>query len=67
MCFRGALAWVFLAAALSLAAVLAQEAFDPREEARRQKQLLLETAGILPTELIVEEGRELFYRTGPAG
>ncbi len=45
---------------------LAQGA-DPREEAKRQKQLLLETAGVLPTELIVEQGRELFYRKGPSG
>ncbi|TBH17265.1 sulfur oxidation c-type cytochrome SoxA [Thermus thermamylovorans] len=56
-----------LAAALALVAALAQEFADPREEARRQKQLLLETAGILPTELIVEEGRDLFYRRGPSG
>ncbi|MFN4071071.1 MAG: sulfur oxidation c-type cytochrome SoxA, partial [Thermus caldifontis] len=47
--------------------VLAQGEMDPREEAKRQKQLLLETAGILPTELIVEQGKELFNRKGPSG
>lgn len=50
-----------------LALALAQGEVDPREEAKRQKQLLLETAGILPTELIVEQGRELFNRRGPRG
>ncbi|GAA6735894.1 sulfur oxidation c-type cytochrome SoxA [Thermus oshimai] len=40
---------------------------DPREEAKRQKELLLQTAGILPTELVVQQGEELFNRKGPSG
>ncbi|WP_038041427.1 sulfur oxidation c-type cytochrome SoxA [Thermus tengchongensis] len=60
-------AWL-AAGVLALAVLaLAQEGVDPREEAKRQKQLLLETAGILPTELIVEQGKELFNRKGPSG
>lgn len=50
-----------------LAFASAQEGVDPREEAKRQKQLLLETSGILPTELVVEQGKELFQRKGPSG
>ncbi|GAA5335577.1 hypothetical protein YIM730264_16010 [Thermus hydrothermalis] len=38
-------AWWVVGAALLLALGLAQEG-DPREEARRQKKLLLQTAGI---------------------
>ncbi|MCS7217963.1 MAG: sulfur oxidation c-type cytochrome SoxA [Thermus sp.] len=59
-------AWCTLALALLLPLALAQDA-DPREEAKRQKELLLKTAGILPTELVVEQGRELFGRKGPSG
>uniref|UniRef100_A0A831UIM5 SoxAX cytochrome complex subunit A n=1 Tax=Thermus islandicus TaxID=540988 RepID=A0A831UIM5_9DEIN len=40
---------------------------DPREEAKRQKELLLQTSGVLPTELIVAQGEELFRRKGPSG
>ncbi|WP_117238522.1 sulfur oxidation c-type cytochrome SoxA [Thermus sediminis] len=61
-----ALLFLLLGANLLLGAALGQEA-DPREEARRQRQLLLETAGILPTELIVAQGEELFNRKGPSG
>ncbi|MER3603407.1 MAG: sulfur oxidation c-type cytochrome SoxA [Thermus sp.] len=50
---------------LLLAWGLSQEV-DPREEAKRQKELLLQTAGVLPSELIVEQGKELFYaKRGP--
>ncbi len=40
---------------------------DPYEEAMRQRQMYLETFGVLPGELYVEEGKELFYRKGPSG
>jgi len=46
---------------------LAQGEVDPREEAKRQRELLLQTAGILPTELVVAQGEELFNRKGPSG
>ena len=46
---------------------MAQGDVDPREEAKRQKELLLSTAGILPTELVVMQGEELFHRKGPSG
>jgi sulfur-oxidizing protein SoxA len=55
-----------LLAAFLLGVALAQEV-DPREEAKRQKELLLQTGGILPTELIVAQGEELFFRKGPSG
>ena len=54
-------------AALLLGVALAQGDVDPREEAKRQKELLLSTAGILPTELVVMQGEELFHRKGPSG
>ena len=56
-----------LFAALLLGVALAQGDVDPREEAKRQKELLLSTAGILPTELVVMQGEELFHRKGPSG
>ncbi len=56
-----------LLALLLLAVALAQGDVDPREEAKRQKELLLKTAGILPTELVVAQGEELFRRKGPSG
>ncbi|APD08832.1 MULTISPECIES: sulfur oxidation c-type cytochrome SoxA [Thermus] len=59
-------AWWVVGAALLLLLGLAQEV-DPREEAKRQKELLLQTAGILPTELVVQQGEELFHRKGPSG
>lgn len=40
---------------------------DPFEEAMRQREMYLETFGILPGDLFVEEGKELFYRKGPSG
>lgn len=54
---------------LSLLGVLAQSVpEDPRDEAKRQKQLLLQTSGILPSDLIVEQGKDLFYtKRGPQG
>lgn len=62
----GKAAWVawFL---LLLGVALAQEGGDPREEAKRQKELLRQTAGVLPTELIAAQGEELFNRKGPSG
>ena len=33
---------------------------DPFEEAMRQREMYLETFGILPGDLFVEEGKELF-------
>lgn len=44
-----------------------QKPLDPFEEAMRQRQMYLETFGVLPGELFVEEGRELFFRKGPRG
>ncbi len=44
-----------------------QKPLDPYEEAMRQRQMYLETFGVLPGELFVEEGKELFYRKGPSG
>jgi sulfur-oxidizing protein SoxA len=58
-------AWLLLLA-LALGVALGQEV-DPREEAKKQKELLLKTAGILPTELVVAQGEELFNRKGPLG
>jgi sulfur-oxidizing protein SoxA len=58
-------AWL-LTLVLALAVALGQEV-DLREEAKKQKELLLKTAGILPTELIVAQGEELFNRKGPSG
>jgi hypothetical protein len=58
-------AWLLLLA-LALGVALGQEV-DPREEAKKQKELLLKTAGILPTELVVAQGEELFNRKGPSG
>ncbi|VCU52495.1 SoxAX cytochrome complex subunit A2 [Thermus thermophilus] len=40
---------------------------DPFEEAMRQREMYLETFGILPGELYVAEGEELFHRKGPSG
>jgi sulfur-oxidizing protein SoxA len=61
---RSKLGIVFL---LLLFLAFAQEGSDPREEAKRQRQLLLENAGVLPTELVVLQGEELFGRKGPKG
>ena len=44
-----------------------QKPLDPFEEAMRQRQMYLETFGVLPGELFVEEGKELFFRKGPSG
>ncbi|WP_430731888.1 sulfur oxidation c-type cytochrome SoxA [Thermus thermamylovorans] len=44
-----------------------QTPLDPFEEAMRQRQMYLETFGILPGELYVEEGKDLFFRRGPSG
>jgi sulfur-oxidizing protein SoxA len=44
-----------------------QKPLDPFEEAMRQRQLYLETFGILPGELFVAQGEELFFRKGPSG
>ncbi|AFV76647.1 sulfur oxidation c-type cytochrome SoxA [Thermus oshimai] len=44
-----------------------QKPLDPFEEAMRQRQMYLETFGVLPGELFVEEGKELFHRKGPSG
>jgi sulfur-oxidizing protein SoxA len=44
-----------------------QKPLDPFEEAMRQRQMYLETFGVLPGELYVEEGKELFFRKGPSG
>jgi len=40
---------------------------DPFEEAKRQRQAFLETFGVLPGELFVQQGKELFLRKGPSG
>jgi sulfur-oxidizing protein SoxA len=45
----------------------AQKPLDPFEEAMRQRQMYLETFGVLPGELFAEEGKELFHRKGPSG
>ncbi|WP_018110653.1 sulfur oxidation c-type cytochrome SoxA [Thermus igniterrae] len=44
-----------------------QKPLDPYEEAMRQRQMYLETFGVLPGELYAEEGKELFFRKGPSG
>ncbi len=44
-----------------------QKPLDPYEEAMRQRQMYLETFGVLPGELFAEEGKELFHRKGPSG
>ncbi|WP_243093740.1 sulfur oxidation c-type cytochrome SoxA [Thermus thalpophilus] len=44
-----------------------EKPLDPFEEAMRQRQMYLETFGVLPGELYVEEGKELFFRKGPSG
>ncbi len=44
-----------------------QKPLDPFEEAMRQRQMYVETFGVLPGELFVEEGKELFFRKGPSG
>ncbi|ADW22709.1 MULTISPECIES: sulfur oxidation c-type cytochrome SoxA [Thermus] len=44
-----------------------QKPLDPFEEAMRQRQMYLETFGVLPGDLFVEEGKELFFRKGPSG
>jgi sulfur-oxidizing protein SoxA len=47
--------------------VLAQEEDDPAKEAEKQKQQLLEqSGGILPSDLYVEQGEQLFKaKRGP--
>lgn len=44
-----------------------QKPLDPFEEAMRQRQLYLETFGILPGALFAAQGEELFHRKGPSG
>jgi sulfur-oxidizing protein SoxA len=44
-----------------------QKPLDPFEEAMRQRQMYLETFGVLPGELFAEEGKELFHRKGSSG
>ncbi len=62
------LAGVALGALGGLVAYTQQgEPLDPFEEAMRQREMYLETFGILPGELYVAEGEELFHRKGPSG
>ncbi len=44
-----------------------EEVLDPAEEVKKQKKMLLEIMGILPGDVIVEEGREIFHSKGPNG
>ncbi|MER3490787.1 MAG: sulfur oxidation c-type cytochrome SoxA, partial [Meiothermus sp.] len=61
--------WIWLLWLLSLALVLAQgeSSQSAKEELARQKELLRQTMGILPTELVTEQGKEVFFRKGPNG
>ncbi|WP_026234665.1 sulfur oxidation c-type cytochrome SoxA [Calidithermus timidus] len=61
--------WIGLLSLLSLTLVLAQgeSAQNAKEELARQKELLRQTMGILPTELVTEQGKEVFLRKGPSG
>lgn len=61
--------WIWLLSLLPLALVMAQgdSARSAKEELARQKELLRQTMGILPTELVTEQGKEIFFRKGPSG
>ncbi len=50
-----------------LGLAVAENTVDPAEEVKKQKKLLLEIMGILPGDVIVEEGKEIFSREGPNG
>ena len=50
-----------------LAVSIGEEIKDPAEEVKKQKKLLLEVMGVLPGDLIVEEGKEYFHKKGPNG
>lgn len=62
-----ALGSLALAALGLFAYTQAPKPLDPFEEAMRQRQMYLETFGVLPGELFAEEGKELFHRKGPSG
>ncbi len=67
--------WLLAAGGMALSLVVAagplaggQSTQSAAEEVARQKQLILETSGILPGELFVAQGEELFFQPrGPNG